>query len=248
MNNINIKFLYCFFCFGMMFFYACESETEILDESGFGYNFFPVAEGRSWTYASDSIIYSGVGTKRDTFRSFIKEEIGDKFTDLEGQTLYKVNRYFKRSENNSWSKINTWTVSMDKTRAIRTEENIRFIKMVFPIKKGLRFDGNVFVDENIKVEVGGEMIEAYKNWNQRIEAIDEFYPYNGEAVKSIKVNLVDDISIIDRRKVTEYYGENIGLIRKEMMILDSDGSRPNDSWESKAQKGFIHTMTLIDHK
>ena len=35
---------------------------------------------------------------------------------------------------------------------------------------------------------------------------------------------------------------------KEMIILDSDGSKPNDPWETKAKKGFIHRLTLIDHK
>ncbi len=227
-------------------FFSCESETEVLDESVFGYRFFPIETGKSWTYLSDSIIYKG--TRRDTSRSYIKEVIGEKFTDIAGDEAYKIERYFKKLETDTWTKLNTWTVFRDNSRAIRTEENIKFIKLVFPFKKGLKFDGNVFVDENIKVEVGGEMVEAYKNWNHRIEEVDEIYPFKGQAIKSVKINLVDDTSIIDRRKVTEYYGEGMGLIKKEMMILDSDGSRPTDTWEAKAQKGFIHTLTLIEFK
>lgn len=166
--------------------------------------------------------------------------------DETGITVYKLNRYFKRNPNDVWSKTNTWTTYTDKTRAIRTEENLKFIKLVFPLKKGLRWDGNVFLDEDIKIDVAGESIEAYKNWKHKMEEIDENFNFNGTDVKSVRVNLVDDASIIDRRKVTEYYGKGIGLLKKEMIILDSDGSRPNDPWEKKAQKGFIHTLRLIE--
>lgn len=225
---------------------SCSKETQLVDESTFGYDFFPITKGKSWVFASDSIIYDNGGTKIDTFVSFIKEEVGDSFVDETGITVYKLNRYFKRNPNDVWSKTNTWTTYTDKTRAIRTEENLKFIKLVFPLKKGLRWDGNVFLDEDIKIDVAGESIEAYKNWKHKMEEIDENFNFNGTDVKSVRVNLVDDASIIDRRKVTEYYGKGIGLLKKEMIILDSDGSRPNDPWEKKAQKGFIHTLRLIE--
>jgi len=225
---------------------SCSKETEPVDESTFGYDFFPITKGKSWIYASDSILYDNGGSKVDTFSSFIKEEVGDSFVDETGITVYKLNRYFKRNPTDVWSRTNTWTTYTDKTRAIRTEENLKFIKLVFPLKKGLRWDGNVFLDEDIKIDVAGESIEAYKNWKHRMEEIDEDFSFNGSNVKSVRVNLVDDASIIDRRKVTEYYGKGIGLLKKEMIILDSDGSRPNDPWEKKAQKGFIHTLELIE--
>ena len=139
---------------------------------------------------------------------------------------------------------NTWTTYIDKTRAIRTEENLKFVKLVFPVKKGLRWDGNIFLDKDIKIDVAGESIEAYKNWKYRMEEISDDFNFDGKVVEAIKVNLVDDSSIIDRRKVTEYYGKDIGLLQKEMIILDSDGSKSIEPWEKKAQKGFIHILTL----
>ena len=72
------------------------------------------------------------------------------------------------------------------------------------------------------------------------------YNFKGNTIKTVKVNLVSDTSIIDLRKVTEYYGQGIGLVRKEMTILDTDGNNPSQSWELKTKKGFIHTLTLLD--
>ena len=244
--NINYGFLICFLLVTGLS--SCTSETESIDESKFGYDFFPVSQGKCWTYASDSIIYDNNGAKIDTFRSFIKEEIGESFLDEEGKTVYKVYRYFKRNATDNWSRTNTWTVFTDKTRAIRTEENLKFVKLVFPISKGLRWDGNVFLDKDIKIQVAGETIEPYKNWKYKMEEIDADYNFNNQTVAALVINQVDETSIIDRRKVKEYYGKGIGLLKKEMTILDSDGSKPTETWEKKAQKGFVTTWTLIEVK
>lgn len=225
---------------------SCESETEILDESTFGYDFFPVSVGKSWVYASDSIILSSGGTRRDTFRSFIREVVGDTFVDATGNTAFRLQRFFKRNESDPWISTNTWTCSIDKNMAIRTEENIRQVKLVFPIKKGLRWNANVFLYEDLTVVVGGEPITLFRGLNPRMEEINEPFDFNGQQVPSIKVNLVKENTIINFRDMTEYYGKGIGLLKREMIVYDSDGSRPNDPWETKAQKGFKHTLTLIE--
>lgn len=226
---------------------SCSDEVETIDAANFGYEFYPLATGKTWIFASDSIIIYNGGSRKDTVHSLIKEEVGDSFSDINGDTLYNLHRYFKRNETDEWQRINTWTTSKDKNRVVRTEENIRFIKMVFPVKSGLRFDANAFVDEDQKVQIAGELIEPYDNWNPRMEATDLEWQYKDAKVKSLFINLVDDSSIIDRRKVHEFYGHGIGLLKKEMIVLDLDGNRPNDPWQTKAQKGFIHTLTLIDH-
>ena len=225
---------------------SCQNEIEKIDTSELGYDFFPVRSGKRYTYQSDSIIYLSGGLRRDTSRSFILEEIGEEFTDASGNRQFKIYRSYKKKLSDNWQRINTWTVSVDESNAIRNEENLKFIKLVFPVKKGLRWNGNAFLDTDIKIDVGGESVQAYKNWKHRIEEVDIDYTFKNEKVKSIKVNLVSDSSIIDMRKVTEFYGKGVGLLRKEMTILDSDGSKPTEVWVKKAQKGFIHTLTLMD--
>lgn len=238
--------LFFLFSFSVLFTTSCESETEAVDESTFGYDFFPVVVGKSWTYRSDSIVLFSGGTKRDTLQSYILEVVGDTFTDAAGNLAFKLNRFFKRNEADAWTTLNTWTTSIDKTMAIRTEENIRQVKLVFPIKKGLRWNGNVFLNEDLTVDVGGEPITLYKGWSPRMEQIDQPFDFKGEQVPSIFVNVAKDNTILNFRDVTEYYGKGIGLLKREMVVYDSDGSRPNEDWESKAQKGFKHTLTLID--
>nr|HMU04851.1 hypothetical protein [Saprospiraceae bacterium] len=173
----NVVFL-LFSMLLLSFVTSCDSETEILDESTFGYDFFPVSIGKSWTYVSDSIILSSGGTRRDTFRSFIREVVGDTFVDATGNTAFKLQRFFKRNESDPWISTNTWTCSVDKTMAIRTEENVRQVKLVFPIKKGLRWNANVFLYEDLTVVVGGEPITLFRGLNPRMEEINEPFDFN----------------------------------------------------------------------
>lgn len=226
---------------------SCNNEVETIDTNNFGYEFYPLSTGKTWVYTSDSVVIYNGGSLRDTFHSFIKEVVGESFLDANGDTLYHLHRYFKRNESDEWQRTNTWTSSKDKSRVIRTEENIKFIKMVFPVSGGLRFDANAFVDKNQKVQVAGELLKPYDNWQPRMEAIDLELQYKGSKVKSLFINLVDDSSIIDRRKVHEFYGKGIGLLKKEMIIMDLDSDKPTEPWDKKSKKGFIHTLTLIDN-
>jgi hypothetical protein len=113
-----------FFCIFSVSFFSCTEKTEILDENLFGYEYFPLETGKFRIYASDSIIFTGGGTRRDTFHSFIREEVGDSFTDQEGKRGYKIERYFKREIEDSWTRMNTWTAYSEKTRIITNEDNL----------------------------------------------------------------------------------------------------------------------------
>ena len=189
---MNYKYLFgvfLFACIGLGLLQSCSKVTEEIDPGSFGYDYFPVATGKSWTYMSDSVIIRSSG-----------------------------------------------------------EENLKFIKVIFPFSKGMRWDGNAFIDTDIRVQAGDENIQPYKNWKYRIENTEAEITFKGQKTKALKVNLVSDTSIIDLRNVTEFYGKGVGLIRKEMTIFDTDNSKPTAPWSVKAQKGFTHTLTLIDFK
>lgn len=248
MNTKKSPFQYVLFCIIFSLVISCDNVTEEFDEEILGYDYFPVATGKTWTYLSDSVIIRSGGLRRDSLRSFIKEEIGEGYKDAEGKVVYKIFRYYRKKESDPWQNQNTWTVQIDQNRAIRTEENLKFIKLVFPFSKGLRWDGNAFLDTDIKVLAGDENIQPYKNWKYRIEDTASDITYKGQKIKALKVNLVSDTSIIDLRNVVEHYAKGIGLVKKEMAIFDTNTSQPNVSWNIKAQKGFSHTLTLIDFR
>jgi len=226
---------------------SCGNEIEEFDQSVFGYEYFPIVKGKYRIYKSDSIIYTGGGTRIDTFSAYIKEEVGEKFMDLEGNSVFKLDRYFKRNLSDNWTKTNTWTSYLGQTKAVTVEENLKFVKLVFPPTKGKSWNGNIFLDTDIRVDVSGEPIQIFRNWNHRVEDTDFSITLANHSFDVLAIRLVDASTIIDRRYVYEYYAKGIGLVKKEMIILDGDGTGINLPWEQKAKKGFIHNLSLIEH-
>lgn len=243
MNKFNIIAIVCIFSLLLL---SCSKETGTITESSFNATYFPVQVGKTWIYKSDSILYFNGGNGRDTFTSYIKETISSTFVNEVGQEVFKIDRFFKRNETDDWSQLNTWTTSVNAVNAIRTEENFTFIKLIFPFKKGSRWNGNAFINVLAQVEVRGESVQPYKNWKYRIDNVDQTYNFEGQNYPIAVVQLVNDSTLVDKRKVIETYAKGIGLVKKEMQILDRNGGRPNDPWFLKAEKGFIHTLTLVD--
>jgi hypothetical protein len=243
-----MKFKNIFLLLSLTCFISCSDKTEELSEESMGFNYFPIETGKFKTYRSDSIIYSGGGTRIDTFTSYTDERIGGYTIDLEGNKVYIVERYFKRNIQDNWSRVNSWTVYFSQNRIIRTEENLKFIKLVFPTVKGKSWNGNIFLDDDIRIEAGGEFLQMYRNWNYRIENLGANVVLNNLNFDDcLIVRQVDVNTVIDRRRVYETYARGVGLVSKEMIILDGDGSGINLPWEQRAKKGFIHQLTLIDY-
>jgi hypothetical protein len=228
------------------FIIGCNDENEVINKSNFGYDYFPIAIGKSWTYRSDSIIYKNGGTLRDTLKAFIKEEISATIPN-NGIETYKLTRFFKRKESDPWRRINTWTIEFDSVRLILTEENIRLVKLVFPVKANTKWDSNIFVDKFQTVQVGNEFLELYRENNTRIDDFEKPYTFKSSPIPSITSKIVDVSSSVERRFHTETYGKGVGLLYKEMIMLNGNSVNATDNWEQKATKGFLHKLTLIDH-
>ncbi len=237
--------LFSLFVSGLL---SCNTEYEEPVFNNVISDYYPVKLNSEWIYQSDSIIYSQGGKQKDTLRSFIREIITDTLRDATGNLIYKTDRYIRKNGSDDWHRINAWTVYINNSSVVRTEENIPLVKLVSPLKEGTRFRSNVNFDDNIKSEVGGEFIAVYSGWRPVVESVSTDISYRNQTLSAIKIKVADVESIIDLRKVNEYYVKGIGLVRKEMTIMDTDGNNPDNPWDVKVKKGFIHTLQLIDNK
>ncbi len=245
-----------------VFFVACnKSEVEDI-ELDFGYEYFPLEVGRSWEYEVDSIIYDPAvgGTSVDSFRTYILEQISDTLHDNAGSVLYRVERYYRRSDTLLWQIEKIFTLSRDRQRAFRTEDNLRFVKLVFPAGAGKRWDGNAFFDSSLEVFVAGESIQMFNFWDYLILGFEERTAVGSlEFEDVVAVQNADNRgNIIDLRYAVERYARGVGLIYRELDILRTDcqvccGGDTGDAcqslpWEEKAEKGFSLRQRLIRYQ
>lgn len=232
----------------ILFSSSCGDEQEPVDQSTFGYDYFILEVGKYIEYQSDSINYFNLGFIKDTVSGFVREEIVDQFTDQLGEDIYTIHRSFRRNAQDNWELTDVWTASMDETRAFRTEENLKFVKLVFPVIENKRWDGNAFFDDTQEIEVNSEFIEMYAGWNHKIEEVDVAYDINDQSYsETAYVRLVDSEDGFKKLNVFERYAKGVGLIEKTMTILETQNNNSAIPFEDRAEKGFIHHLKVIDH-
>ncbi|MEM1320427.1 MAG: hypothetical protein AAGG75_09225 [Bacteroidota bacterium] len=215
-----------------------------------GYEYFPLEVGKYTIYQVDSVLFdtTGTGVVIDSTQSFIRETIVDTFVDNSGQTNYRIEREWRRSLGETWTVQDVWTALRSDIRAERVEENFRFVKMVFPLSVGRSWDGNQFIDINTNISVAGETIVPFKNWFYEILSVGEPGAVGVLQFDEVaEITQADAENFIELRRSFERYARGVGLIYREMWILDTQRISETDPWEEKAQKGFILKQRLIEH-
>lgn len=242
--------------FGLLLTHSCNSDEEpVVIDIDFGYDYFPLEVGQYRIYATDSIIYdfSGPATVIDTHSFEVQEIIVDTTTDSENRTIYIVHRLERELNTTDWQLKNVWTTVRTDLRAEWVENNHRFVKLVFPVKEEQTWNGNQFIDDSEIITIAGESLEMFKGWSYAVTSKGEAKTLNGFTFDDVVTTVqVDDENLIERRFSTEQYARGIGLIQRNMMILDTQcgGNLSNcagQSWEEKAEKGYVYNMKLIEY-
>ena len=244
--------------FGMM---ACKRVVETLPPVDQAY--YPIQEGRYKIYQIDSLVYDEYNCNTVRIRYQIKEETGTAIVDGEGATAHRIKRYQRADASEAWVLKGIWTEKWEQHQIQRVENNQRMIKAVFPVQAGTTWDGIVFIRRDTLVPIRGGAIDLYKDWDDfeygpvGMTYVDTMS--NNVYTDAVRVNQVDKTNNIERRYATEVYAKGIGLVYKEMRILDSQCRVPrctgmsdiasclNTPWEIKAEKGFILKQSLLEH-
>ncbi len=171
------------------------------NEARIGYDFFPLETGRFIAYDVQETRYS-LASVPVVSAYQVKERIGEAFTQTESIASYRLERFRRTSETQPWQLDSVYTVRRETIRAVRTEHNVAYIKLVFPVIEGLRWNGNVF-NAN-----GSETYELRK--------LDQPLRVGNLAFdRTLTVTQQADSSLVSLQRRTECYARSIGLIYRE---------------------------------
>ncbi|GIV26852.1 MAG: hypothetical protein KatS3mg027_0666 [Bacteroidia bacterium] len=213
-----------------------QTETISIDN---GKNYFPISIGQYIIYDIDSTAYDELTHIPKTYKYRLKEIITQAFTNDENTTSYRLERYIKYYDSTKtydqipWQIKDVWTIIPYSNSIEKTEENIRYVKLIFPVKQGLQWNGN------IKNTLGEKM---YK-----YEYADQPDIINGKSFqKTLKVLQNNYRSLIQYQNEEEKYARDVGLIYKEITNLESQTIIPNVPVENRPEKGFIYKMQIVE--
>lgn len=203
---------------------ACSSNDNQDDVPSLGYEFFPLESGKTYIYRVDSLGYDNNtgSTVIDTFTYFYKVQIGEYFTDLNNERACYINRFYADSLNGEWNEANTWVALRNANRAEQVEENIRFVKLVFPVSESKTWDGNMM--NNLGFE------------RYRITDYRKVYQQYGS---TITVQQQNDSNAIEVIRKQERYAAGVGLV-----YLKSDSLNT----QTAGSRGYRYQLTLISYQ
>jgi hypothetical protein len=229
--------------------FSCTEERISSDDFNFGYNYFPTTVGKYITYKYDSVIYDDLGLTVIKKSGFLKEEIAEILSQEGGVTKYKIYKYWRQKATDKWVLTDVETLQKMQDKIIKSEENLLFVKMVFPNSVNTKWDGNSFFDDKIKTQVVGETMEIYSNWSYKITERDKPISLGSKPFpKSLEVIEVDDEKNIFRKRYSKaIYIDGVGLGYREMKIYDTSKPQAGKPWENYAERGYALIQELIDH-
>ncbi|MCE3279960.1 MAG: hypothetical protein K0S44_2151 [Bacteroidetes bacterium] len=189
-----------------------------------GYNYFPDQVGRYVVYTVDSFYYDASANPPiiDTIKFQIKEKIQSVYTDNEGRPTMRLERYIKYYDplvpysNMSWTLKDVWSQNKTLRTAEKVEENLRYIKLAFPIKEAQEWNGNAQNSQDAQNYFYAFFDQARTIGNIKFDSVLQVTQQNESSLVHLKYN-------------EEKYARNVGLIYKRGINIES---QPPSSWNS----------------
>lgn len=213
-----------------------------------GYDYAPASIGSYIIYDVDSTYYNDFSHDTLNFKFRIKEKFEEEYFDNEGRKALKLVRYIKKFnpllsyDAIPWTIKDVWATNKTATTYEVVEENVRLIKLSFPVKEDNMWNGN---SQNTIGE-----------WDYKYNYIDNTETINGTTFeKVLQVEQKDDKlkNVIHRQYYIEKYAKNVGLVYREIKDIYSNTPTIDPIThlvtpvEQRIEKGVIFKQTYISH-
>ena len=130
-----------------------------------------------------------------------------------------------------WILINVWSANRTNINAEKVEENQRFVKLIFPVKKNRIWNGNAAnsLDERIYEYIDIDISRTLSS-------------FNFDSTCFIKQ--IDNETLIDKKYYVEIYAKNIGMIYTQVIDVKSSAIIPKIPVMGRISSGLEYKMTV----
>ncbi|MBP9883823.1 MAG: hypothetical protein KBF32_10490 [Chitinophagales bacterium] len=210
---------------------SCQDST--VEPVPFDTSYFPLSTGKFIIYEVDSIVMSDFFNTTDTVHYQLMEAVDSAYTDAGGRQAFRIVRSRLDSLNGAWRIIDVWSANVTETTAEKVEENLRFIKLSFPVLLNKTWAGNSYINTD-------SPLVYLDDWEYKYTDVNEtFDTYAGTFDSVITVLQHEDINAIQTVFYQEKYAKQVGMIYKEEQNFETQpGSYPN---------GYILKMMIVQH-
>ncbi len=237
-------------CFIVLLLASCKKEDANFTSESIN-DYFPLQVGKYITYDLDStIFYLNFGVKAVEVHYQAQYRVDKQVTDNLGRQAYNISRWLRTDSTQSWQIDNVFTAVPTSKSLEYIQDNLRFIKLMMPIREGFSWKGNSYLP-----------YDPYRSYAFANPTFTEDWDYiyqNTDSPLTIgKNNFPNTITVFEiadssgnpvtagtdyaeKTYSIEKYAKNIGLIYKDFI-----------HWEFQSvdntYKGFGERLSIIDH-
>lgn len=221
--------------------FSCKKKTEPV-KPDIGEAYYPSTIGKYIIYNVDSIIFDEFTFDSTFYKYQIKEKIEEGYTDLQGRPALKLVRYIKKFNAAvsysamPWTIKDVWQVNITNRNVEVVEENIRFVKLIFPVKQNSTWNGN--------------STNTMEEWEYKYSYMDKTETIGG--IQFSKVALIIQKKFptkISREDYSEKYAKDVGLVYREIIDLKYNSIyNENTDWKDIPDKsGIVYHATVVSY-
>ena len=183
--------------------------------------YYPTQVGKYIVYQMDSTVFTNFETTREIHSYQVKDIIDAEITDNLGRPSYRIRRMIRDSAGiEPWADIAMFMVTPLGNSIEVVENNLRFIKLVKPIKEWYTWEGNSYINATDRLGYLAYWNYTYANVGGAFELdglnIDNSITVNQEDY-SIGDPVSDPNSLASKIFSQEVYGKDIGLVYKDFI-------------------------------
>jgi len=228
------NFIILFFLFSILFF-SCKKDADTLKPRNLNQNYAGLTVGKYVIYDVDSTFYNVPFNIDTNYKFQIKEVVDSKYIDAQGNDAYKIIRYKKdTSISQNWVHQVVWNATINTSNYQKVEDNVRFVKLIFPIKSNKIWNGN--------------SMNTLSSWDYEYTATHQTELIGNTILDSVTtVTQFDDENeiLIQRQFYQEKYAANIGMVYKES--IDVKKLYNNSTGLFEISEGLDITYTYNSH-
>ncbi len=242
MKQLTLILLAAITCFS-----ACKKSTETRQNAGIA-DYAPLVVGKYITYQLDSLVYKSFGTRDTTITYQVKFMVDAEITDMMGRPAFRIFRYIRKTESQPWLPDASFMATNTSNSLEFIENNLRYIKLSLPIRDGLTWKGNAYID----TYSANSELQYMDGWDYTYENTGQPTTVGAYTLDStVTVNQRDEVignpgdpaSYSEINFAKEIYANGIGMVYRK--FFHSEFQPGNGGYFADGSYGV--TFTMIDH-
>lgn len=216
-------------CLIILLFASCKKDDVNFANESIN-DYYPLQVGNYITYNLDSTVTVNFGQGAVAFavNHYQAMDVVDApITDNIGRPGFRIIRYLRTDSSQPWSPNDVFMAIPTKNSIEYVEDNLRFLKLMMPIKQNFSWKGNSYLPTNPYLSYSFSNADFMDGWDYIYDSIGVPLTINAVTIDStLKVAEMDyqdnDPTLqpdgyAERTYSVEKYGKGIGLIYKEFI-------------------------------